>query len=241
MASFNASHSRSAFSRAECGTIGVACCAWIEKLNKMAIVPTRKNHAFIPPPWVFDLGFLFSLTRHQQAMQGKSCLKSFYGDFFAWQQMERETLRPGRKGLFQASFSNSRIIFFNPNENFRLMAKIDSDSEKIFNSWLDFLLPEEMSSKEIEALAQKSKLSAAALKKLKQRYRRGMSTDTFIRLALCRGLSPKSLVSTLLKIENRSVLDQTEIDWILYGLNLNKRKRKEFLDLIKHICKTWNL
>ena len=121
------------------------------------------------------------------------------------------------------------------------MAKIDSDVEKVFNGWLDFLLPEDMTPKELESLAKKAKLSAEALRKLKNRNRRGMSTDTLIRLALCRGATMNSLISSLLKVKNGSGLDQSEIDWINYGAKLNKNKRNEFLDLIKYLRKTWKI
>ena len=121
------------------------------------------------------------------------------------------------------------------------MAKIDSDAEKVFNGWLDFLLPPEMSPKELDDLAKKAKLSSEALRKLKNRNRRGMSTDTFIRLALCRGSTVDSLISSILKAESKSTLDKTEVDWIKYGANLDKKGRKEFLDFIRYMRKVWKI
>lgn len=121
------------------------------------------------------------------------------------------------------------------------MAKIDSDTEKVFNQWLDFLLPSEMTPKELEALAKKAKLSAEALRKLKNRNRRGMSTDTLIRLALCRGGSAESLISAFLKTDKKSSLDQSEIEWISYGANLTPKRRKDFLDFIKYLRDTWKI
>ena len=121
------------------------------------------------------------------------------------------------------------------------MSKIDSDAEKVFNHWLDFLLPQEMTPKELDKLAKKAKLSGEALRKLKSRSRRGMSTDTLIRLALARGVSTSTMVSNLLKVEKKSGMDQSEIDWISYGAGLTTKKRKEFLDFVKYLRKTWNL
>ena len=121
------------------------------------------------------------------------------------------------------------------------MAKIDSDAKKIFSDWLDFLLPQEMTSKEIKDLAKKTRLSAETLKKLKNRDRRGMSTDTFIRIALCRGASTNSLVSSLFKVSNKSALDSSEINWIKYGAKLEKKKRVESLDFIQYLHKKWNI
>ena len=121
------------------------------------------------------------------------------------------------------------------------MAKIDSDAEKIFSEWLDFLLPKEMTSKELGNLAKKARLSAETLKKLKNRDRRGMSTDTFIRIALCRGASPNSLVSSLFKISNKSALDPSEVNWIKYGAKLDKKKRIESLDVIQYLHKKWHI
>ena len=121
------------------------------------------------------------------------------------------------------------------------MAKIDLDAKKIFNDWLDFLLPKEMTSKEIENLAKKARLSAETLKKLKNRDRRGMSTDTFIRIALCRGASMNSLVSSLFRVDNKSALDSSEIKWIKYGAKLKKKKREELLDFYQYLHKKWNI
>lgn len=121
------------------------------------------------------------------------------------------------------------------------MAKIDADAKEVFRDWLDFLLPEDLSPKELENLAKRAKLSTEALRKLKRRDRRGMSTDTFIRLALSRGVTANTLISSLFKIDKKSKLDQTEIDWIKYGAGLDSEKRKEFLDLIKYLRKTWDI
>ncbi|MCB9027122.1 MAG: hypothetical protein H6625_12435 [Bdellovibrionaceae bacterium] len=121
------------------------------------------------------------------------------------------------------------------------MSKIDSDAERVFNGWLDFLLPDEMTPKELESLAKKAKLSAEALRKLKNRNRRGMSTETLIRLALCRGATASSLISSLLQVDKKSSLDQSEIEWITYGASLPAKKRKEFLDFIKYMRSTWNI
>lgn len=121
------------------------------------------------------------------------------------------------------------------------MAKIDDDVELVFEEWLNFLLPDEMSSKELENLAKKAKLSAEALRKLKNRNRRGMSTDTLIRLALCRGASPEALISSLFKGDKNSKLDQSEIEWIRYGAGLTPKKRNDFLELIKYIRNTWSI
>ncbi len=121
------------------------------------------------------------------------------------------------------------------------MGKLDSDAEKVFEGWLDYLLPKNMSQKELDRLANKAKLSSEALRKLKNRNRRGMSTDTLIRLALCRGASPQSLISALLKPVKSSNLDNSEVDWIQFGAGLPSKKRKEFLDFIKWIKKTWNI
>ena len=121
------------------------------------------------------------------------------------------------------------------------MTKMDKDSENIFSSWLDFLLPLETSPKELEKLAQKSCLSAAALRKLRNRTRRGMSTDTLIRLALSRGHSVNSLMNAILKVDRKRTLDPSEARWITYGAKLKPRKRVEFLDFIEYLRKNWNL
>lgn len=121
------------------------------------------------------------------------------------------------------------------------MRKIDDKAEIVFEEWLNFLLPEEMSSKDIENLAKRAKLSSEALRKLRNRNRRGMSTDTLIRLALCRGATPESLISSLFKADKSSKLDQSEIEWIKYGAGLTPKKRKDFLEFIRFIRKTWNI
>ena len=121
------------------------------------------------------------------------------------------------------------------------MSKLDNDSEKIFDEWLSYLLPKDMKMKELEQLAKKAKLSSEALRKLKNRNRRGMSTDTLIRLALCRGATPKSLISALLQIENSKSLEQSEVEWVQYGANLEPGKRKKLLDFIKYMRKFWDL
>ena len=121
------------------------------------------------------------------------------------------------------------------------MAKIDTDSEKVFNLWLDLLVPPEISTKELEGLAHKSHLSIETLRKFKHRSRKSMSTETFIRLALSRGHSVNSLTSALFKVEKKSALDSSQIEWINYGFRLTSKKRVEFLDFIKYLRKTWNI
>ena len=121
------------------------------------------------------------------------------------------------------------------------MAKIDTEVKEVFGDWLDFLIPKSLTPKELKNLAKKAKLSTEALRKLRSRERQGMSTDTFIRLALSRGMTPNALVSSLLKPNRKSKLDQTEIDWIKYGAGLEPKKRKEFLDFIKYLRKTWDI
>ena len=121
------------------------------------------------------------------------------------------------------------------------MAKIDRDSDKVFNAWLDFLIPHETLPKELVSLAKKSSLSFATLKQLRGRSRRGMSTDTLIRLALSRGHSANSLISAILKIEKKTALHSSEVDWITYGASLQPKKRMEFLDFIEYLRKTWNI
>lgn len=121
------------------------------------------------------------------------------------------------------------------------MAKIDSDAEKVFNDWLDFLIPEEMTVKELEKIAKKSKLSYEALRKLKNRSRRGMSTETLIRLAIARGISANALISALIKADQQKNCDQSEIDWINFGRNLSPKKRVDFLEFIKYMRSLWKI
>ena len=121
------------------------------------------------------------------------------------------------------------------------MARVDTDAKEVFEHWLDFLIPEDLSPKELNSLAKKAKLSIEALRKLRSRHRTGMSTDTFIRLALSRGATVDTLVSHLLKINKSKKLDPSEIDWIKYGAGLGPQRRRQFLDFIEYLRKTWNI
>ena len=121
------------------------------------------------------------------------------------------------------------------------MAKIDDDAQKVMEAWMDFLIPQDISPKELRDLAKKSRLSSEALRKLKGRHRKGMTTDTFIRLAIGRGMPASSLISMVLKGPKKSNLDSSEVAWINYGAGLTTKKRNEFLDFIKYIRKTWKV
>ena len=125
----------------------------------------------------------------------------------------------------------------------RGMTKIDTDAKEVFKHWLDFLIPEDVSPKELDSLAKKAKLSTEGLRKLKGRHRTGMSVDTLIRLALSRGSTVDTLVSSLLKVNNSKSkkLDSSEIDWIKYGAGLRPQRRRQFLDFIEYLRKTWNI
>ena len=46
---------------------------------------------------------------------------------------------------------------------------LDNESEKVFEEWLNYLLPKDMQMKDLESLAKKAKLSSEALRKLKNR------------------------------------------------------------------------
>jgi len=115
------------------------------------------------------------------------------------------------------------------------MRSIDHEAIAITKKVLNLLLPPGIKATERRELARRANLVDDTLRHL--RTRQSFSFETYVRLALARGIAPATL--TDLKQTETEHLSEGEVRWLEYGCELNDAERTEFVEMIKFIRARW--
>lgn len=115
------------------------------------------------------------------------------------------------------------------------MVAIEQETKRVTKRILNLLVPAGLKASERRRLAKSAKLSDVTLRQIRQRQ--SFSFETFVRLALARGIAPEAL--TDLKQTETQHLSAGEIRWLEYGHELDDAEKVEFVELIRFIRARW--
>jgi len=114
---------------------------------------------------------------------------------------------------------------------------LDARVRIVLEKLMAFIVPEGMSVKDRNDLAQRAGISPETLRKNLQRN--SLNADTLIRLLLARGVTTETL--TTLPQLNLETISKGEQAWLQFGLEITDRERLEFLELLRYIMLRWEL
>ncbi len=117
------------------------------------------------------------------------------------------------------------------------MSGLDKEVKFIVSKLIASIVPEGMSAKERQSLAQKAGISAETLRK--NIRRRSLNADTLIRLLIARGVTSQTLAN--LPQLDLSKLSKGESEWIQLGHELTEAEKLEFNSLIRYLRSRWSL
>jgi hypothetical protein len=115
------------------------------------------------------------------------------------------------------------------------MISIDHESKRVIRRLVNLLVPPGLKANERRTLAKAAKLSDETLRQL--RSRQSFSFETFVRLALARGVPAETLTNLTQTETDR--LSEGEAQWLEYGRELNEMEKIQFVELIKFVRNRW--
>ena len=113
----------------------------------------------------------------------------------------------------------------------------DKKVRTILEELMEFIVPRGMSPRQRAELARRAGLDPETLRTMARR--KSVHADTLIRLLLARGVAPRSI--SLLPQTHEENMEESEMEWILFGQKLTSLERSEFLRLMEFLQRRWGL